>query len=85
MRCLYIILFSFSLYAQNISLELDTNNAKRSGRTVEDVQIASQGRIPVGRYGTTEEFASPVAFLASEEASFMTGVTVPVDGGRSIR
>ena len=62
--------------------ELDANNAKRSGRTVEDVQIASQGRIPVGRYGTTEEFASPGAFLASEEASFITGSVIRVDGGQ---
>ena len=62
--------------------ELDANNAKRSGRTVEDVQIESQGRIPVGRYGTTEEFASPVAFLASEEASFITGSVIRVDGGQ---
>ena len=40
---------------------------------------------PIGRIGKPEEIANVVCFLASEEASFMTGLTVPVDGGRSIR
>ena len=40
---------------------------------------------PIGRIGRPEEVASVIAFLASEDASFMTGLTIPVDGGRSIR
>lgn len=36
---------------------------------------------PIGRLGRPEEIASAVCFLASEEASFITGVTLPVDGG----
>ncbi len=38
-------------------------------------------RTPMKRFGTTKEIAGPVVFLASELASFMTGVTIPVDGG----
>ncbi len=38
-------------------------------------------RIPMGRRGTPAELAAVIAFLASDEASFMTGVVVPVDGG----
>jgi NAD(P)-dependent dehydrogenase (short-subunit alcohol dehydrogenase family) len=40
---------------------------------------------PIGRIGQPEEVASTIAFLASEDASFMTGLAIPVDGGRSIR
>lgn len=40
---------------------------------------------PIGRIGKPEEVANVVCFLASNDASFMTGVIVPVDGGRSIR
>jgi NAD(P)-dependent dehydrogenase (short-subunit alcohol dehydrogenase family) len=40
---------------------------------------------PIGRIGQPEEVASTVAFLASDDASFMTGLAIPVDGGRSIR
>ena len=38
-------------------------------------------RIPVGRLGTCEEVAAAVAFLASAEASFLTGTTIDVNGG----
>ena len=40
---------------------------------------------PIGRIGKPKEVASVIYFLASEDASFMTGLTLPVDGGRSIR
>ena len=36
---------------------------------------------PLGRFGTTEEIASAVAFLASDEAAFITGQILGVDGG----
>ncbi len=37
--------------------------------------------VPVGRMGRPEDQARVIAFLASEEASFLTGVTIPTDGG----
>ena len=39
--------------------------------------------IPLGRIGKPEELAATVAFLASEQAAYITGVTIPVDGGAS--
>ncbi|HEV8597592.1 MAG TPA: SDR family oxidoreductase, partial [Candidatus Dormibacteraeota bacterium] len=38
-------------------------------------------RTPLGRFGTTEEIASAVAFLCSDEAAFITGQVLAVDGG----
>lgn len=40
---------------------------------------------PIGRIGDPKEVASVIAFLASDDAGFMTGLAIPVDGGRSIR
>ena len=40
---------------------------------------------PIGRIAKTQEIANAVIFLASEKSSFITGITIPVDGGRSIR
>ncbi len=40
---------------------------------------------PLGRVGRPEEVAGVIAFLASRDAGFMTGLAIPVDGGRSIR
>jgi NAD(P)-dependent dehydrogenase (short-subunit alcohol dehydrogenase family) len=39
---------------------------------------------PIGRVGRPEEVAAAVAYLLSDEASFINGATVPVDGGRSV-
>jgi len=40
---------------------------------------------PIGRIANAEEVASVAVFLASSDASFITGQTIPIDGGRSIR
>jgi NAD(P)-dependent dehydrogenase (short-subunit alcohol dehydrogenase family) len=41
--------------------------------------------IPLGRLGTPEEVASVVVFLASDESSYITGITIDVSGGRYLR
>ena len=46
---------------------------------------AMAARQPMGRIAAPEEIAAVIAFLASADASFITGLAVPVDGGRSVR
>ena len=63
---------------------LDEGDAERLGKPVEEVTASRQAAIPMGRYGTVEEFGSVGAFLVSEPARYMTGGLVRCDGG-SIR
>jgi 3-oxoacyl-[acyl-carrier protein] reductase len=60
---------------------LDEATATATGRSVDEVRSESQSQIPLGRYGDPEEFGNVAAFLASERASYLTGITVLVDGG----
>ncbi|MFN0028948.1 MAG: 3-oxoacyl-[acyl-carrier-protein] reductase [Acidimicrobiales bacterium] len=47
-------------------------------------KAAITGAVPLGRFGTAEEVAELVAFLASDTAGYLTGVVVPIDGGLSM-
>jgi len=60
---------------------LDEKKAERQDRKVDDVVSESLASIPAGRYGKPEEYGATVAFLASEQASYITGSVVRVDGG----
>jgi NAD(P)-dependent dehydrogenase (short-subunit alcohol dehydrogenase family) len=53
-------------------------------RPYDEVVAAGIARIPAGRLGTPEDVAGLVAYLASDEASFITGQLFPVTGGREL-
>lgn len=60
---------------------------KRSGMTdhqTEKYMEQSKALHPLGRPGQPEEVAAAIVFLASQQASFITGQTLAIDGGRSI-
>ncbi|WP_461611262.1 SDR family oxidoreductase [Cytobacillus kochii] len=60
---------------------LDQLTANRKGMTKEEVQKASVQSIPLGRYGTPEEFAQFVTFLCSDINTYVTGSSILIDGG----
>jgi 3-oxoacyl-[acyl-carrier protein] reductase len=55
--------------------------SQKQGISVEEVRKRSFATIPVGRYGTVEEFGAMAAFIASRQASYVTGAMLRVDGG----
>lgn len=61
--------------------QLDQARAGREGISIEEVARNSAATIPVGRYGEPEEYGAVAAFLASRQASYITGSVVRVDGG----
>lgn len=55
--------------------------AEHRKASLEDIVAEATARIPVGRFAQPEEIAAVVAFLASEQAAFLTGTALQVDGG----
>jgi NAD(P)-dependent dehydrogenase (short-subunit alcohol dehydrogenase family) len=57
--------------------------ARTSRISVEEARQRSVKRIPIGRMASPHEIADVVVFLASTKASYVTGVTLSVDGGQN--
>lgn len=57
--------------------------AAKAGKSVADIEKQTVDAIPMGRLADPSEIGAVVAFLASPAASYLTGVNLPVDGGRT--
>jgi 3-oxoacyl-[acyl-carrier protein] reductase len=60
---------------------LNSAKAKSFGIPMEEVNQQMLNNVPIGRFGDPKEYGYLVAFLASEQASFITGANIPIDGG----
>ncbi len=57
--------------------------SESSGKSVEEVEAEWLKEIPAGRFAEPQELANAIAFLASPLASYINGINLPVDGGRT--
>lgn len=60
-----------------------SNKASKLGESEEVISNEMINEIPMRRFGKPEEVANAAVFLASDFASYITGINIPVDGGRT--
>lgn len=62
--------------------EIFLNKSKKSSFDIESIISDAHSQIPLGRFADPKETAKAICFLASEDASYINGINLPVDGGR---
>lgn len=62
--------------------QLFSNKAEKTGKSIEQVRDEALAQVPMGRFANPQQIANAIAFLASPAAAYITGINLPVDGGR---
>ena len=62
--------------------EIFLNKSKKNNFNIETIISDAHAQIPLGRFADPKETAKAICFLASEDASYINGINLPVDGGR---
>lgn len=60
---------------------LISNESEQTGKSIEEIKKGREDKIPMKRLGKPEEYGHLVSFLASDYASYITGTSIPLDGG----
>lgn len=57
--------------------------SEKTGRSIAEIEDAMKSGIPARRFASADEIAAAVTFLCSEQAGYVNGINLPVDGGRT--
>ena len=59
------------------------NKAEKTGKSIDEISAEMRKEVPADRFAKPEEVAAAAVFLASEQAAYINGINIPVDGGRT--
>ena len=63
--------------------EIINNKSDKTGKSIDEISAMMQGTVPMKRFAKPKEIANAIVFLSSEAASYINGINLPVDGGRT--
>ena len=72
----------FGIPTSQINTAIKIANTQYFNYDIESIISDAHSQIPLGRFADPKETAKAISFLASDDASYINGINLPVDGGR---